>query len=173
MAINLSTRQLRDPRLVDRVADSLVRHDLDPGALVLEITESVLLDDGPRPRDAIAGLRRLGVGVAIDDFGTGFSSLAYLSRMPVDELKIDRSFVAALGTDGRSTAIVKAMIAMAHALDLRVVAEGVERSEQFERLRDMGCDYAQGHLWSRPRKPTGLARWVRARAEITRSLPPG
>ncbi|MGH9244981.1 MAG: sensor domain-containing protein [Acidimicrobiales bacterium] len=163
VAVNFSPRQLHDPGVRDLVFGALDEQGLETGALTLEITESVLLDDDKQAREAIAALRARGVQVSIDDFGTGYSSLAYLTRVPVDEVKIDRAFVAGLGRVRSASAIVEAVVAMAHALELRVVAEGVERAEQVKLLAELGCDAAQGYYWSRPRTPRGLVRWLRAR----------
>jgi diguanylate cyclase (GGDEF)-like protein/PAS domain S-box-containing protein len=152
VALNLSTRQLSEQGLAKRVEALLDRHGLHPGgvALCLEITESFLLEDPVATGTALDELRSLGVRLAIDDFGTGYSSLAYVRRFPLDALKIDRTFVAGLGTDPDSRAITSAIIEMGHALGLEVVAEGVEEEVQLEVLVELGCDRAQGFLFSRP-----------------------
>jgi diguanylate cyclase (GGDEF)-like protein/PAS domain S-box-containing protein len=152
VALNLSTRQLSEQGLAKRVEALLDRHRLHPDgvALCLEITESFLLEDPVATGTALDELRSLGVRLAIDDFGTGYSSLAYVRRFPLDALKIDRTFVAGLGTDPDSRAITSAIIEMGHALGLEVVAEGVEEEVQLEVLVDLGCDRAQGFLFSRP-----------------------
>jgi EAL domain-containing protein (putative c-di-GMP-specific phosphodiesterase class I) len=128
--------------------------------LCLELTESVLLEDVDRHMRTLLDLRALGVRLAIDDFGTGFSSLTYLKRFPVDAVKIDRSFVAGLGTDASDTAIVRSVIDLAHALSLKVVAEGVEQPEQLEALRSLGCDFAQGYLFAPPLPTEELLPWL-------------
>jgi EAL domain-containing protein (putative c-di-GMP-specific phosphodiesterase class I) len=128
----------------------LEEHGLEPSALCLELTESVLMEDLDRHAETLLELRRLGVRLAIDDFGTGYSSLTRLQLFPVDVVKIDRSFVAGLGTNPRDTAIVRGVIDLAHALDLVVVAEGIERAEQLEELRSLRCDLAQGYLFAPP-----------------------
>jgi diguanylate cyclase (GGDEF)-like protein/PAS domain S-box-containing protein len=156
VSVNLSARQLYDPNLVSQVATVLRTTALDPDALWLEITESVLMDDAPTAARIFAELRALGVHLVVDDFGTGYSSLSYLQAFPVEMLKIDRSFVQGLDEDDGSEAIVRAVISLAGSLKLRVVAEGVERSSQLERLDQLGCDAFQGYLCSRPRPAAEL-----------------
>ena len=152
VALNLSTRQLSEQGLAKRVEALLERNGLRPRgvALCLEITESFLLEDPVATGTVLDELRALGVRLSIDDFGTGYSSLAYLRRFPLDTLKIDRAFVSGLGVDSDSRAIALAIIEMAHALGLDVVAEGVENEEQLGVLVELGCDRAQGYLFSRP-----------------------
>jgi EAL domain-containing protein (putative c-di-GMP-specific phosphodiesterase class I) len=120
--------------------------------VTLEVTESVFVQDRARALVVLNELKRIGVKIALDDFGTGYSSLSYLDRFPIDALKIDRSFVAGLDTGG-SGAIVDAIVSMAHSLDMRVTAEGVESAEQIEHLRRIGCEYAQGWYYGRPAPP--------------------
>ena len=156
VSVNLSARQLYDPQLVSQVKGVLRTTALDPDALWLEITESVLMDDAPTAARIFAELRALGVHLVVDDFGTGYSSLAYLQAFPVEMLKIDRSFVQGLDEDDSSEAIVRAIISLAGSLKLRVVAEGVERSSQLARLEQLGCDAFQGYLCSPARPPTEL-----------------
>ncbi len=159
LSVNLSARQVSHRDLASSVADVLTRTGLDPVNLRLEITESVLVEESATARDTLEALSELGVRLVLDDFGTGYSSLAYLNRFPLDALKIDRSFVDALGVEQERTAIVEAIIGMARALSLDVIAEGVENEAQLSELRRLGCDYAQGHLFSRalpPEKITGL-----------------
>jgi EAL domain-containing protein (putative c-di-GMP-specific phosphodiesterase class I) len=150
LSVNLSPRQLREPELPSRVAQSLARSGLDPGRLTLEITETSVVDDLGRAEATLAALRELGVHVAVDDFGTGFSALGALKHYPVDSLKIDRSFVDGLGSDAQDTAIVHAVIAFAKSLGLRVTGEGIETAEQFEQLRALGCDHGQGYYFAKP-----------------------
>jgi diguanylate cyclase (GGDEF)-like protein/PAS domain S-box-containing protein len=150
LSVNLSGRQLGDPELVATIADALRGSGLDPESLWLEITESVLMDDAAGAARTLAAVRALGVHLVIDDFGTGYSSLAYLKRFPVDVLKIDRSFIDGLGTDPESEAIVHAVIGLARALNLNVVAEGVETTSQLAELRRLGCTMCQGFLIARP-----------------------
>jgi diguanylate cyclase (GGDEF)-like protein/PAS domain S-box-containing protein len=150
VSVNLSARQLSRPDLVDAVAHALEDSGLNPDRLWLEITESVLMEDADTAVAALERLRALGVHLCVDDFGTGYSSLAYLRRFPVDALKVDQSFVAGLGQDPEDSAIVEAVVSMAHSLHLSVVAEGVETEEQLARLRDLGCELAQGFYFAAP-----------------------
>ena len=166
VAANLSVHHLHHPGLLGHVRQVLDASGLEPSSLCLELTESVLLEDVDRHIRTLLELRELGVRLAIDDFGTGFSSLTYLKRFPVDVVKIDRSFVAGLGTDMSDTAIVRSVIELAHALSLVVVAEGVERPDQLEALRSLGCDLAQGYLFSPPRPSEELLPWLSERREI-------
>jgi diguanylate cyclase (GGDEF)-like protein len=160
VAVNLSTSDL-DPGLPDRIRALLERHALPPSALVLEITETTVMADLARSEATIRSLWEDGLAVSIDDFGTGFSSLAYLSLLAVRELKLDRMFVAhLLNEDARATrdaAIVRSAVQLAHSLGLRVVAEGVERSDLFALLRDLGCDIAQGYVIAVPAPPGELS----------------
>ncbi len=148
--VNLSARQIDDPRIVTTVERILARTGLPPEHLTLEITESALMEDAAAALDVLRALKTIGVSLAIDDFGTGYSSLSYLQRFPLDFLKVDRSFVETLGVDAGGEEIVSAVINLAHALSLKVVAEGVETAEQLEILRSLRCDFAQGFLFARP-----------------------
>ncbi len=150
MCVNLSARQFNQPEVAREVAGVLRETGLEPSSLTLEITESVLMDDARSSAAALRGLKALGVEIVVDDFGTGYSSLSYLKRLPVDYLKVDRSFVYGLGWDLQDTGIVSAVIDLAHTLGLKVIAEGVETDEQLARLREMGCSFAQGFLFSKP-----------------------
>ncbi len=150
LAVNLSPRQLVDPNLVGVVAEALMRSMLPANALILEVTESMLLDDLEHARRQFGRLRELGICIAIDDFGTGYSSLSYLAKLPVDELKIDQSFVRDIEVDAGSRGLVKAIIDMAHALGLATVAEGVEEPGQRTLLSELGCSRAQGYLFAPP-----------------------
>jgi len=163
VAVNVSPIQFRRPDFADEVADVLMRAELPPHRLELEITEGVLLDGGRDIEATLARLRAMGVGVALDDFGTGFSSLGYLARYPVDRLKIDRSFVCRLPGDARSLAIVSAIIGMARALQIDVTAEGIETAEQAEALRGLGCMLGQGFGLSRPVAARALSGMLRPR----------
>ena len=149
VSVNLSARQVSHRDLAASVADVLARTGLDPVHLRLEITESVLVEESATAIATLKALSEIGVRLVLDDFGTGYSSLAYLNRFPLDALKIDRSFVDALGVEQERTAIVEAIIGMARALSLDVIAEGVENEAQLSELQRLGCDYAQGHLFSR------------------------
>jgi diguanylate cyclase (GGDEF)-like protein len=149
LSVNLSPRQLADPSFPTMVADMLGRTGMDPDRLSLEITETTLMLDAPWATGALEALRDLGIHIAVDDFGTGYSCLAYLRSLPVDTLKIDRYFVEGIGSDPASTAICAAIVALADALDLETIAEGVETEEQLSQLRDLGCRLGQGHLFGR------------------------
>jgi diguanylate cyclase (GGDEF)-like protein/PAS domain S-box-containing protein len=149
IAVNLSARQVAHRDLAATIAEVLARTGLDPARLRLEITESALVEESANAVATLEALSELGVSLVLDDFGTGYSSLAYLNRFPFDALKIDRSFVDALGVEQERTAIVEAIVGMARALSLDVIAEGVENEAQLSELRRLGCDYAQGHLFSR------------------------
>lgn len=150
IAVNVSARQLTDPHYPDKLREELDKAGLAPSQLSLELTESALIDGNPTTERSLQELRTLGVRIGLDDFGTGFSSLAYLKRFPISFLKIDRSFVDGLGTDENDSAIVRATIALAHGLSLRVVAEGVETEDQLSRLAALNCDLVQGYLFSKP-----------------------
>jgi EAL domain-containing protein (putative c-di-GMP-specific phosphodiesterase class I) len=153
MAVNLSARQLRYPELVGEVEDALGKAALDPGSLTLEITESVLVEEGESSAGTLRRLKELGVRLAIDDFGVGYSSLSYFGYLPVDQLKLDRVLVGNLATDHKNLAIVRAVVDLGHALGIEVIAEGVETHEEFEELRKLGCDFGQGNYWWGPSPP--------------------
>jgi diguanylate cyclase (GGDEF)-like protein len=172
VSINLSARDLMDATLPDRVATLLHRHKCAAQWISLEITESAILDD---PAHAIRNLERLhalGCRLAIDDYGTGYSSLAYLRRLPVHEIKIDKSFVIGMATDSSDALIVRSTIDLAHNMGLSVVAEGVEDDATLDRLRAMGCDIVQGYLLSRPLGVSETAVWMRGSVWTRPSEPP-
>jgi EAL domain-containing protein (putative c-di-GMP-specific phosphodiesterase class I) len=147
VAINLSTHNLHDPLFPGAISNALKQWDVQPGNFKIEITESTLMADPQRALEILKHLRGMGVGISIDDFGTGYSSLSYLKRLPVDEIKIDKSFVLNLAVDESDAAIVRSTIGLGHDLGLSVVAEGVENQETLELLTMLGCDVAQGlHL---------------------------
>jgi diguanylate cyclase (GGDEF)-like protein len=150
IAVNLSQRQFVEPGLLEIVAGALHDTGLDPSALHLEITESAMMDRAQRTLDTLDALKALGVEIHLDDFGTGYSSLSYLQRFPIDALKIDRSFVAALVQGGDADSIVSAIINMAASLNVEVIAEGIETPQQAEALRELNCHLAQGFLYARP-----------------------
>ena len=156
VSVNLSARQLVRPDLTRRVAAMLETTGADPADLCLEITEGTLLLDMSAAVRHLAELRSLGVRISIDDFGTGYSSLAYLRTLPLDELKIDRSFVTPVADDPSAAAIVASVVSLGHALGLLVVAEGVETAAQLTTLRELGCDLAQGFYLARPAPPGDL-----------------
>jgi diguanylate cyclase len=146
--VNVSAHQLDDPGFADDVARCIGSAGLPPSSICLELTESALMGAGAEPRHVLASLKGLGVYIAIDDFGTGYSSLASLKRLPVEVVKVDRSFVDGLGTDPEDSAIVAAILSLAHAMGLHVIAEGVETPLQAAELVALGCTVGQGFLWS-------------------------
>ncbi len=165
MYVNLSTRQFWEPGLVEDISQILATTGVEPGELALEITESAVMNDAAAAVVALSSLKGLGVELAIDDFGTGYSSMSYLKRFPVDHLKIDRSFVSGLGAGaGEDEVIAAGMVSLAHALGLRVIAEGVETEGQLARLREMGCEVAQGYYFSEPLDAEALEAWLAAGA---------
>jgi EAL domain-containing protein (putative c-di-GMP-specific phosphodiesterase class I) len=161
VAVNVSARSLHDRLIVDDVAEALRTHDLDPTRLQIEITESAVMADEIRAAETLSGLTSKGVSVSIDDFGTGYSSLRLLRRLPVSELKIDRSFVMGMaGEAGEDTAIVRSTNDLGHNLGLTVVAEGVEDEWTLDLLSAFGCDLAQGYHIARPMPPADLRGWI-------------
>lgn len=160
IAVNLSFRQFRDPKLVDTVLRVLKETGAEPRWLELELTESILMEDVEAAVEKMDQLKRAGIKIAVDDFGTGYSSLAYLKRLPVDTLKVDRSFVAGSTTNSDDAVITSMVIDMAHRFGLEVVAEGVETDEQVRFLRVHDCDYAQGYLIGRPMPAEDATRIV-------------
>ena len=166
VAINLSADALMDETLPERIGSALQGRGIAPERLEVEITEDHLIRDRARAARVLTRIRTLGVRVALDDFGTGYSSLAYLRELPVDTIKLDRSSIVPMACDERATAVVATAVALAHQLDLRVVAEGVEDEATFDRLIDLGCDAAHGfHL--HPPAPAGELLDVIVRAGST------
>jgi diguanylate cyclase (GGDEF)-like protein/PAS domain S-box-containing protein len=161
VSVNVAARQLTRTGFAATVAAALARWSLPPERLTLELTESTVMDDATAAALMLDELKSLGVRLSIDDFGTGYSSLAHLQRFPVDELKIDRSFVDGLGTEQADDAIVSAIVSLAHTLGLIVVAEGIESAVQLQRLTDLGCERAQGFLISPPLESTSADEWLR------------
>jgi len=150
MSINLSVRQFRHDDLSERIRETMLKTGADPRGIKLEITESALTDDPQRVAELLERLCSTGLGFSLDDFGTGYSSLGYLSRFPVQTLKVDKSFVDELGHDEKQTRITSAIVSLAHTLGMEVVAEGIETEIQRERLLALGCEYGQGYLFSKP-----------------------
>jgi EAL domain-containing protein (putative c-di-GMP-specific phosphodiesterase class I) len=161
VSVNVSGAQFKQPKVLATVHSALQGSGAHPGSLVVELTESMLMDGADLNVDILRALKGLGVGISMDDFGTGYSSLTYLSRFPIDELKIDRAFVAGTPGDRDSVAIVTAVIAMAKALGLKVVAEGVETEDQYRFFKQSGCDIFQGYYCSRPVPPEPFADLLR------------
>jgi EAL domain-containing protein (putative c-di-GMP-specific phosphodiesterase class I) len=163
VSVNVSARQLT-PALVSFVSRTLTRTSIHPSQLALEITETLLIEQAASSRSILESLKQLGVGVVLDDFGTGYSSLSYLKSFPLDQLKVDRSFIAELSDDTRSAKIVSATVEMARALGMTVVAEGVETPAQLTVLSALGCGFVQGFVISRPVAPARLRELVDAGA---------
>ena len=170
VAVNVTGRDLLDLRFPEEVAEAIARAGTAPDALELEITESTIMTDAARARTVLLQLSELGVRLAIDDFGSGHSSLGYLKRLPIDVLKIDRSFVMNMADDSDDAVIVRSTIDLGHNLGLEVVAEGVETQEALARLTELGCDTVQGYFLGRP-QPTDAVEWIVRR--LARRLPPG
>jgi diguanylate cyclase (GGDEF)-like protein len=160
IAVNVSTRDLQDAGFAKRVERLLGARSVDPAKLRLEITESGLMDDAQKSVELLSTLRQIGVQLSIDDFGTGYSSLAYLQKLPVSELKIDRSFIDRIDTAPGTQKLVRAMTEMGHGLDLMVTAEGVETEAEREVIKGLGCDVLQGYLGSRPLHGDALKNWL-------------
>ncbi|OSN86365.1 Phytochrome-like protein cph2 [Pseudomonas syringae pv. actinidiae] len=154
VSVNISARQFSDGQLGKRIAHILEQTGLSPACLELELTESILMREVNEAMQILDGLKNLGLSIAVDDFGTGYSSLNYLKQFPIDVLKIDRTFVDGLPSGEQDAQIARAIIAMAHSLNLSVIAEGVETHEQLEFLREHGCDEVQGFLFGRPMPPS-------------------
>jgi diguanylate cyclase (GGDEF)-like protein len=167
IAVNVSPIQLRQKNFSDVVHDALMRHPESSRGLDLEITESLIMEDIEGNIDRLRAVRNMGVKIAIDDFGTGYSSLSYLARLPVDALKIDRSFIITMAQSAENMAIVSTIISLAHALKLKVIAEGVDAEDQKSTLVTLGCDELQGYLFSRPVAAADLeARWLKPAAGL-------
>ena len=160
VAVNVSARQLVHPDFLDLVASVLRRTGVNPAQVVLELTESILIDDSDRVLTALADLTSLGVRLALDDFGTGYSSLSYLRQLPVDIVKIDQSFVADLDDTPAGAAVIAAVTTLAHGLGLTVVAEGVETADQHRQVHALGCDLAQGYHYAHPQPVEVITRWL-------------
>lgn len=161
LAVNLSTRDLMDQELPNKLEKVLERYSIDPGLLVLEITESAIMDDPQRALQTLNRLHAMGLKLSIDDFGTGYSSLAYLKRLPVDELKIDKSFVMNMESDLQDAKIVRSTVDLAHNLGLTVVAEGVESAKSWKLLDSLSCDEVQGYFIAKPMPGAQFANWVK------------
>ncbi|MBK5229059.1 MAG: EAL domain-containing protein [Actinobacteria bacterium] len=160
VAVNLSVRNLMDSNLPYLVSKLLLKWNLPADALQLEITESTIMADPVRAITTLSALKRMGVALSIDDFGTGYSSLSYLKKLPVAEVKIDRSFVMGMSTDENDGVIVRSVIDLARNLGLEVVAEGIETQEAWDRLVALGCRIGQGYFISRPLPPAELDQWL-------------
>jgi diguanylate cyclase (GGDEF)-like protein len=171
IAVNLSPRCLLDQNLVTQVTDVLAEYALPAELLRLEVTESAVMANPALAIDSLTELHRLGLGLSIDDYGTGYSSMAYLKRLPVDELKVDRTFVRDVDTDREDVALVRGAIELGHSLGMSVVAEGVESAGHATTLRGLGCDVAQGYHYARPMPAADLTDWMRTRQRVAITSP--
>jgi EAL domain-containing protein (putative c-di-GMP-specific phosphodiesterase class I) len=162
IAVNLSVKQVREEQLLPQVMEVLRATGMSPNQLMLEITETVPIDEEPAILHTLEALRHAGVRLALDDFGTKYSVLRSLSRFPVDTLKIDRAFIGGITERSKDADIVQTVIDMARKFNLRVVAEGIETEQQAEQLRAMGCDYGQGFFFSRPMPPEHIPALLRS-----------
>lgn len=167
VAVNFSARVLHDPHLVDLIGKALNLWGIPAKSLVLEVTESAMMDEPQRSVDALREVRSLGVTIALDDFGTGYSSLSYLRTLPLDEVKIDRSFVYDVATNTNNQKIVRAVIDIARTFGLRVIAEGIEDERTLDMLRQLGCDRGQGYFFAKPMPPADLDVWCKKHASTT------
>ncbi len=158
--MNLSVRDLQDPFLVDTISEQIAAHQVEPEWIELEITESAVMENPERAMEVLQRLSAMGLKLAIDDFGTGYSSLAYLKKLPVSTLKVDKSFVINMVHDENDAAIVRTSIDLAHNLGLTLIAEGVEKEEILQCLTGLGCDAAQGHFLSRPLPAEEVTAWL-------------
>jgi EAL domain-containing protein (putative c-di-GMP-specific phosphodiesterase class I) len=168
MSVNVSSRDLREPDLPDVVARALASNALPPSALLVEVTETVALDDSVLP--VLTRLHALGIGVAMDDFGIGYSSLSYLKRLPISVLKVDRSFVRGVANDRYDEAIIASIVAIAHGLGFRVIAEGIEDDSQLRRIAALGCDEAQGFYFGRPQTLAAFEWYLRGSGAVRPAL---
>jgi EAL domain-containing protein (putative c-di-GMP-specific phosphodiesterase class I) len=169
VAVNLSASSLVDSDLPEEVAAMIAARGVPPRVLQLEVTEEFLMADRERARDILTRLRLNGVQISLDDFGTGYSSLSYLRDLPIDELKLDQSFVFPMADDARATALAASIVALAHSLDLRIVAEGVETDVAYAQLKRLGCDQAQGFFMCKPVPAAELDFWLSNRPDINQS----
>jgi EAL domain-containing protein (putative c-di-GMP-specific phosphodiesterase class I) len=160
VSVNLSPRNLGEDDLVEMIAGLLASHGLPPSSLAVELTETTVMASPARAAEVMRRLRAIGVRISIDDFGTGHSSLAYLTTLPNDELKVDKSFIQAMSTDPNAETVVRAIVDLARSLRLDVVAEGVETVEDAEVLHRIGCATAQGYLFSRPLPADMVTAWI-------------
>jgi diguanylate cyclase len=167
VAVNISGRHVLSRQLPAHLREVLERTGVDPHRLSIEITETVLLTDLVVAAAELDSVRALGVKVAIDDFGTGYTSLAHLQQLPIDTIKIDRSFISQLG-ERRGSSLVRMVTDLGHAIDINIIAEGVETDEEMNTLQAMGTDHLQGFLLSRPLDPDALSAWVHQRAAAAR-----
>ena len=169
--MNVSARQFSDPGFVDMVREALRESGLEPGALMLELTESVLLRRDERVHADLRELKDIGVRLAIDDFGTGYSSLSYLRELPIDVLKVDKSFVDGIAVSGQRLALAEGIVQLARTLRLEVIAEGIESEVQRDLLTSMGCQFGQGYVLAMPMPASEAETLARIESHLVPSLP--
>jgi EAL domain-containing protein (putative c-di-GMP-specific phosphodiesterase class I) len=169
VAVNVSARQFRDPKLADLVVEVMSDSRVDPHLVQIELTETAIMQDAHASVMTLERLKSRGVSISIDDFGIGYSSLSYLKRLPLDTLKIDQSFVRDIATDNNDAAIVRAIIGLARSLGIKVLAEGVEDDTQLSFLNNYGCNYGQGFLFGRPVVPEVFVELVRKQGMVTQT----
>ncbi len=169
VAVNVSARQFRDPKLADLVVAVMADSHVDPRLVEIELTETAIMQDARASISTLERLKSRGVSISIDDFGTGYSSLSYLKRLPLDTLKIDQSFVRDIATDTNDAAIVRAIIGLARSLGIKVLAEGVEDDTQLSFLNNYGCNYGQGFLFGRPLVPEAFVELVRKQGVVNQT----
>jgi diguanylate cyclase (GGDEF)-like protein len=169
VAVNVSARQFRDPKLADLVVAVMADSHVDPRLVEIELTETAIMQDARASISTLERLKSRGVSISIDDFGTGYSSLSYLKRLPLDTLKIDQSFVRDIATDNNDAAIVRAIIGLARSLGIKVLAEGVEDDTQLSFLNNYGCNYGQGFLFGRPLVPEAFVELVRKQGVVSQT----
>jgi EAL domain-containing protein (putative c-di-GMP-specific phosphodiesterase class I) len=165
VSINISVRNLEESNFAGSLAARLDRHGVQPSSIQIEFTESVLVSYSARALDQLGALKRMGITIAIDDFGTGYSGLSYLQQLPASVLKIDQSFIKSLSVSEHDQKLVRGIIAMAHDLGYRVVAEGIENHEAYDMLASWGCDEAQGYLISHPLSSAMMEEWLDSAAK--------
>jgi EAL domain-containing protein (putative c-di-GMP-specific phosphodiesterase class I) len=170
MSVNLTSREFAQPDLVSDICKSLKQTAIDPGCLQLEITETIAMANGEESGQVLSQLKALGIRLSIDDFGTGYSSLSRLRRIPVDTLKIDRSFILNIDSDPESREIVRTIIMLAHNLGLRVVAEGAETENHVSLLKQLNCEMAQGYFFSRPADDQTISRLLAKKSAACAAL---
>jgi EAL domain-containing protein (putative c-di-GMP-specific phosphodiesterase class I) len=161
IAVNVTAVEFQDPDLVPKITALLLKYAVPPSFLELEITENIVMTDIATAMDTIVILQTMGIKVSIDDFGTGYSSLAYLRKLPIDKIKIDRSFITEVASNDSDLTIVKSMVKLSHGLGKRVLAEGVETKQQLDLLRKIGCDAVQGYYISRPVPEKELMKFLK------------
>ncbi|WP_228391332.1 EAL domain-containing protein [Komagataeibacter medellinensis] len=164
VSVNLSAIQFQDPELVSRLATILHRTGVPPERLIVELTETAMIENFDQTVTTATAIRNLGIGLSMDDFGTGYSSLSNLASLPISEVKIDRSFMNGFGSTGNVRQVVTAIIRIGHTLGMTVIAEGVEEAEQCQQLRAIGCDVIQGYYFARPMDTASLDAWINERS---------